>query len=438
VTREVEEYLKTLDDIEYYVANIGHGNPQLYYNLFPERNNASHAQIYIKLKEFNRKRMEKLITILRQKFKLFPGAKINVKELEQGHVVEAPVAIRVLGKNMDILKEISQDIEKIIASQEGAVNVKNPLDVSRTDLYVHVDKVRAKLAGLSLSEIDKTIRAAVNGMTVSSYRDAEGKEYDIIVRLPFKEKISNKDLDKIYISNLKGNAIPLNQVAQVEFSESEERIDHFQLERSVTLTADVMRNQSVNKITESIITKLKEYNWPNGYRYSVAGELESRTEAFGGMQKAIIIAALVIFGVLVLQFRSYIQPFIIFTSIPLAIIGSLWALFITGNTFSFTAFVGFTSLVGIVVNNAIILIDYTNRLRQQGKNIETALINAGKTRFVPIILTTLTTIGGLLPLTLIGGPIWAPMGWTIIGGLLCSTFLTLIIVPVMYKIVIRK
>jgi len=438
VTREVEMYLNTINDIEYYVANVGHGNPRLYYNMFPERNNSSYAQFYIKLKEFDKNRIAELISKIRQRFRYFPGAKINVKELEQGHVVEAPVAIRVLGKNMEILKKIAGDVEEIIASQDGAVNVNNPLDVSRTDLYVHVDRVRAKMAGLSLYEIDQTIRAAVNGMQVSTFRNEDGKEYKIIVRLPFRDKISNEDFDKIYISNLEGNAIPLKQVAQIEFTESEERIDHFQMERSVTVTADVMRNYSVNTITEKVIEELQEYNWPKGYRYYISGEKESRTEAFGGMQKAIIIAALVIFGVLVLQFRSYIQPFIIFTSVPLAIIGSLWALFITGNTFSFTAFVGFTSLVGIVVNNAIILIDYTNRLRREGRNITDALVTAGKTRFVPIILTTMTTIGGLLPLTLIGGPVWAPMGWTIIGGLLCSTFLTLVIVPVMYKIVIRE
>jgi len=438
VTKDIEQYLSTLEDIEYYVANIGHGNPRLYYNMMPERDNCSYAQLYIKLKKFSRKRMGELISQIRRRFKHYPGAKINVKELEQGHVVEAPIAVRVLGKNMGTLKDISEHIEEIISSQNGTVNVKNPLDVSRTDLHVHIDKVRAKLAGLSLAEMDKTIRAAITGMVVSSYRDAEGEDYEIVVRLPFKEKILSEDLNKIYISNSKGNSISLNQVAQIEFKESEESIDHFQMERSVTVTADIIGNRSVNRITEGIIKELKEYNWPKGYRYYISGEMESRTEAFGGMQKAIIIAVIVIFGVLVLQFRSYIQPFIIFTTVPLAVIGSIWALFITGNPFSFTAFVGFTSLVGIVVNNAIILLDYTNRLRRSGEGINTALITAGKTRFVPIILTTMTTIGGLLPLTLIGGPVWAPLGWTIIGGLLCSTFLTLVIVPVMYKIVIRE
>jgi multidrug efflux pump subunit AcrB len=152
------------------------------------------------------------------------------------------------------------------------------------------------------------------------------------------------------------------------------------------------------------------------------------------MGRAVIIALIAILAVLVLQFRSYTQPLIVFSAIPLAVIGSILALLVTRNTFSFTAFIGLTSLVGIVINNSIILVDYTNQLRSQGRELVSALKEAGEARFIPIVLTTATTVGGLLPLTIGGGTMWAPMGWTIIGGLVCSTVLTLIIVPVLYKI----
>jgi multidrug efflux pump subunit AcrB len=156
------------------------------------------------------------------------------------------------------------------------------------------------------------------------------------------------------------------------------------------------------------------------------------------MTNAVLIAVLSIFSVLVLQFRSFKQPLIVFMAIPFAVTGMIWALWITGNTFSFTAFIGLTSLVGIVVNNSIILVDYINKLRARGEPLGIALQQAAEVRLTPIVLTALTTIGGLLPLTLRGGTLWAPMGWTIIGGLLISTLITLVIVPVFYKILEKK
>ncbi|MEE4311990.1 MAG: efflux RND transporter permease subunit, partial [candidate division KSB1 bacterium] len=269
----------------------------------------------------------------------------------------------------------------------------------------------------------------------STYRDDDGKEFDIVLRLPIDKKATIDDFDKIYITSVTGAQIPLRQLADIKFSASPQKISHYNLERSVMVTADILKDFSVNEATQEVIRKLDNYDWPKGYRYFVGGELESRQESFGGMLQAILIAILGILGVLVLQFKSYKQPLIVFSAIPLAMIGSIIALFVTGYTFSFTAFVGLTSLVGIVVNNSIILVDYTNQLRGRGKSMDQALMEAGETRFTPIILTTGTTIGGLLPLTLQGGTLWAPMGWTIIGGLMTSTFLTLVFVPVLYKIV---
>ena len=288
--------------------------------------------------------------------------------------------------------------------------------------------------GVPIADIDRTVRAAITGISVSKYRDTAGKEYDIVIRLPINKKPNLEDFDKIYINSYSGQAIPLKQLATIRFKSGPQLISHYDLDRNMMVTSDVKANVSVNETTQEIIKKLDNYNWPKGYHYYVGGELESQEESFGGMQQAVLIAIIGIFGVLVLQFRSYIQPLIVFSALPLAIIGSVYALLITGNTFSFTAFVGITSLVGIVINNSIILVDYTNQLRAEGKELIEALKEAGETRFMPIILTTGTTVGGLLPLTLGGGTLWAPMGWTIIGGLVVSTFLTLIVVPVLYKI----
>jgi len=437
VTQHIDSVLAKEEHIEHYAINIGHGNPRIYYNVIPKNITATHAQIFVQVKFDDLDMFYNLIKKLRKEFAGYPGAKIAIKEFEQGPPVEAPIAIRIIGKELSILKEIARDVEEFILNVPGTINVNNPLGTSKTDLHVNINRDKAGMLGVSLVEIDRTVRATVAGLKVSSFHDNKGKEYDIVVRLPFKDKIKYSDLDRIMISSMTGNQIPLKQLAKIEFKASPMQINHYNLDRNVTVTADVSGTISVDTATREVIKKLDSYNWPNNYRYDVGGEQESREESFGGMLQAIIIALIGIFGVLVLQFRSYSQPFIVFSALPLAIIGSLIALFITGYSFSFTAFIGIASLVGIVINNSIILVDYTNQLRRDGKEFIAALKEAGETRFIPIVLTTATTVGGLLPLTVGGGTLWAPMGWTIIGGLLMSTFLTLLVVPVLYKMYTR-
>jgi multidrug efflux pump subunit AcrB len=204
------------------------------------------------------------------------------------------------------------------------------------------------------------------------------------------------------------------------------------------VTADVRDGYNVAETTAQVMSALRGQPWPRDIGFHVGGEQEERENSFAGMQKALLIALLGILAVLVLQFRSFRQPLIVFAAVPLAAIGSIAALWLTGNNFSFTAFVGFTSLVGIVVNNSIILLDYANRMQGEGLSVVDAARAAGRTRLLPILLTTATTIGGLLPLTLRGGTLWAPLGWTIIGGLIVSTLLTLVVVPVLYSLLGRQ
>jgi multidrug efflux pump subunit AcrB len=429
----VESILAREKNIKHFATNIGQGNPRIYYNVVPQHEKSNHAQILAELDQYQRKSFNRLINGLREKLSGYPGAEIEVKEFEQGPPINAPVEIRILGENLDMLKKISQDIEKIILETPGTINIRNPIRTSKMDLHVNINRDKAAMLGIPLVEIDRSVRAAMAGLAVSQYRDAEGKDYDIVVRLPFNRKPSVLQFDQIYVSSLSGAMVPLKQIAELNFKASPMQIDHYNLDRDVTLTADVLAQYNVGNVTSQVLTKLENYQWPKGYRYSVGGEQESRQESFGGMLQAVLIAVIAIFAVLVLQFRSYSQPLIVFSAIPLAIVGSVIALLITGYTFSFTAFIGLTSLVGIVVNNSIILVDYTNQLRATGTDMISALKEAGETRFIPIILTTATTIGGLLPLTLGGGTLWAPMGWTIIGGLIMSTILTLIIVPVLFK-----
>jgi multidrug efflux pump subunit AcrB len=434
IARKIEHILSEYPGIRHFATNIGHGNPRIYYNVVPKNETSTHAQIFVLTNSYEPEPFVRLIDSLRNRFTLIPGVKIEVKEFEQGPPVEAPIAIRVIGEDLEQVRQLSLQVERIFYATPGAVNINNPLTTTKNDLHVRINREKAGILGVPLAEIDRTVRAGIAGFPVSKYRDEKGKEYDITVQLPVRENASLDDLNKVYVSSLSGALIPLMQIADLEFKASPLVINHYNMERSVTITSDVKRGYSVNTVTQEIAEKLDKINWMRGYRYDIGGEQESREESFGGMSQAVLVALIGIFGVLVLQFRSYRQPMIVFSAIPLALIGAIIALLLTNNTFSFTAFIGLTSLVGIVINNSIILVDYTNQLRGEGKDVTKALLEAGETRFTPIILTTATTVGGLLPLTLSGGTLWAPMGWTIIGGLIVSTLLTLILVPVLYQI----
>ncbi len=437
VARMVEEILDTLPGVKNYASNVGHGNPRIYYNIFPKRLASNFAEIFVELEEYEVEEFDAMISELREVFGNFTGARINLKEFEQGSPVEAPLTIKVLGANMDLLKEICSDFEVMVRQETGLVNIENSLDRSSTDFYVHINREKASMLGVPVYEIDRTIRTAVTGLAISEFRDQEGNEYNIVLRLPFEEKPRLEDFDRIFVNSLSGRQIPLKQLASLELREAPGIITHFDMDRNGTITADLKKDYSLDEIVARLNEKFADYSLPADYHYTFTGELENREESFGGMMRAGIIAAIAIFAVLVLQFRSFSQPLIIFSALPFAMIGSVLALFITGYSFSFTALIGGISLIGIVVNNSIILVDYINKKREEGLEKLAAIKQAGETRFTPIVLTTLTTIGGLLPLTLRGGTLWAPMGWTIIGGLLVSTFLSLLVVPVLYSMLTK-
>ncbi len=438
VARYLESVLDTMPEVEYYATNVGHGNPRIYYNVFPKRFDKSFAEIFVQLYDYDSEEFPKIIEHLRNEFDAYPGARISVKEFEQGPPFDAPVQIYLTGEDLEVLREISADVEGMLEEQPGAINIENKFVKTNTELLLKINKEKANMLGVPIVEIDRTIRTAVAGMIISSFRDPSGEEHQVVLKMDRGGKFGEEELERIYVSSLSGKQHQLKQFVDIELQQAPSSISRYDMERTAEILADVRSGYSLDEVMDPVLTKLASYPMPSGYSYTIGGELQERNEAFSGVSNAVLIAILSIFSILVLQFRSFRQPLIVFLAIPFAVTGMIWALWITGNTFSFTAFVGLTSLVGIVVNNSIILVDYINKLRERGIALNEALQMAAETRFTPIVLTALTTIGGLLPLTLRGGTLWAPMGWTIIGGLLVSTMLTLVIVPVTYKLLERK
>lgn len=433
VVKQIEQRLEKYNDVEGVASNIGRGNPRIYYNILPLRQTVGFAQLFLTLKTAKPNEVENLATQLRQELSNIAGAEIFVKELLQGPPFDAPIEIHIISESLEDIQLASNQVEQLMRNTEGLVGIENPIQRAKVDLQLHIDREKAAMLGINLSQLDQTISTALIGKALGVYHDEDGDDFAIMLRLAEYQEPSLEILELLHIPNQVGALIPLRQIASIIPVPSIARFQHFDKRRTSAVTADIAAGYNTEQLTNEIVRQLPSLDVPASVAFEVGGEQANRKEAFSGMVAATLFAVMAVMAVLVLQFRSLLQPLIVFTAIPFAVIGSFIALFLTGYSFSFTAFIGLTSLVGIVVNNAILLVDYANQMRQEGLSIASAVAESAKTRFLPIMLTTLTTVAGLLPLTLSGSGMWAPLGWVIIGGLLLSTVLTLIIVPVLYQ-----
>jgi len=415
--------------------NVGNANPRMYYNQIPKRGVATYGQVIVVLKEYHAEKVSNFVNQLRQEFGQWQQAKITVSEFTQGPVTDLPISIRLMGESLTDLEQVANDLANMMNSTEGIINLDNPIGIANTELLLDINYEKAALANIDINTLDTTLQTILSGTSVGRFNDDNGENYPIIVRR------KNPDVDglsDINVTNRLGEAIPLNQFITTKLQKGRTEFYHYQKLRMAKVSADVDKKYSVSEITEKIVTYLASYNMPKGISYTLGGEEESRQENFSGLTQIMLVTAIGIFAVLVLQFKSFIQPLVVFTSIPFAMAGSVIGLYLTGQSFSMMAFIGLISLFGIVVNNAIILIDTSNRNFLISNNLKQAILDASATRFTPILLTTLTTIGGLLPLTLFGGGLWQPLGTVIISGLCVSAIASFLLVPVLTEIFTQK
>ena len=441
VARWVEEKISHIPDLKNYATNVGRGNPRIYYNVVPQNEVSNYAQLFIQLKETPPVKKRQLIDSLRQQFKDYPGAKIEVKDFEQGPPIEAPIAIRIFSEDLDTLRNVAFRVEDLLKRTDGTMYVNNELTTLKTDIKVKVNKEKAGILGVPVNEIDRTIRLAVAGLDIGKFRKENSNNDDddnINVCLPRGEHPTLEALNKVYVNASSGNPIPLSQLADIQLQSSPTSIRHYDKDRFTTVTAFVRSGYNTTRVTDGLLKALDTLHFPPGVSYKAAGEVESKQESFGGLGTIILITIFGILGILILEFKTFRGTLIVLSVVPLGIIGAVLSLLFTGNTFSFVAVIGIIALIGIEVKNSILLVDYTDQLRKQGMGLDDAIQEAGETRFVPIILTTLTAIGGLTPLVMEQNPLYSPLALVIIGGLLSSTILTRIVTPVLYKLLAPK
>jgi multidrug efflux pump subunit AcrB len=279
---------------------------------------------------------------------------------------------------------------------------------------------------------------AVAGIKAGRFTDETGTGYDIVVGTPHDGRPRMDVFNDLYVNNVPGNAIPLQQLASLRLEASPVTINHYNKNRTVSITAFVQKGYLTDDVSNAVMGRMERFVMPAGYTYSMGGEYESRQESFGGFTGIIIAAVFLFIAVLILLFKSFRNTLIVLSVIPLGLVGAMSALWITGNSVSFVAIVGLIALAGIELKNTILLVDFTNQMRREGKPLEVAIRSASEIRFLPIILTSLTAIGGLMPIAISTNPLISPLAIVIIGGLISSTLLSRIVTPVIYKLMPPK
>jgi len=437
VTKLVENELKQHKEIVYYTSNVGKGNPQIYYNVHQQDVKPDFAQIFVQMDdEASPDSKVELIKQLREKFKDFPYAKIEVKDFEQGPPIEANIVVRVFGEDPNKLRELSFKVEDLLRKHPGTVYINNELNTYKSDVKIEINKEKARTLGVLTSDIDKVIRIAVAGLTVGDYIDDRGDSRNVVLTLT-RDKFSNLDAFKnLYVNNIQGVPVLVSQIATISFETSPTAINHFNKSRFAKVTSLTKDNVYANDILKDIVPQLNELKMPPGYYYKLSGEAESEGDTLGGNFLSVILLSTFLFvGVLLLQFKTFKGIIIVLSIIPLGILGGVVMLLITGHPMSMVSIIGFIGLSGIQVKNSLLLVDFTNQLRAEGYSIDDAINKAGETRFLPVVLTSITAICGLIPLAWNPNPLIAPLAIVLIGGLISSTILSRIVTPVMYKLI---
>ncbi len=448
-------------NIENLLVNVGVGGDAQFGGgaQSPERSRISLNMVdYAERPESSSRTLEKL----RGQLQGIPGTEIEFTKQEQGPPTGPPVNIEISGPKFDQIVQISKAVKKRLtdAAQSGQlpglVDVSDNLNTGRPEVQVDVDREQAAEYGLSTSQIAQTVRSAIQGVEADTYRSGED-EYDITVRLQSSDRATLESLENLTVTNLRGQQIPLTSVADIEEGTGFGSITRIDQNRVVTVSGDAAPGYNGPDVLTRVQNELAEYRQglPPGYTMEYTGGNEEQQESFGFLTTALAIGASLIFIILIIEFNSISAPFIIMAAVGLSLIGVLLGLILTRTPFNLFTFIGIIALAGIVVNNNIVLVDYIMQLRGRGSEKRDAIIEGGATRLRPVLLTALTTILGLVPLTFginvdfVGlltdfapnfefgsenTQFWGPMGTAIISGLTFATFLTLVIVPVMYSV----
>jgi multidrug efflux pump subunit AcrB len=432
--------------LRYVTTWVGGGSPRFWFSLSPQSQQLNYAEVLVELneKEITPAFVNQVQPVLSASV---PGARIDLRQL-QTNPVNYPVEIRVISRadvstansaqDLREMREIAGQVEAVLRSAPAAARVRNEWQNESAHVSLNVDPDRANLAGITNMDVANSATSAMNGVTVTALQDGD-RNIPVVARLKMDERARLSDIQNLYVFGSQSSTkIPLVQVSSVENSLSTDRIirlDHF---RTMSIYAFPAPGHLASEIMTVSLPKLKELEktLPPGYGITVGGEHDKQKTGFRDLGVVLAVSVTAIYLALLFQFNNAIKPFLVFAAAPYGVAGALIALWVMNTSFGFMAFLGIASLIGVIVSHVIVLFDFIEEMHDKGEPFEQAVIDAGIIRLRPVLITVGATVLALFPLAMHGGPLWQPLCYAQIGGLTVATFITLLMVPVLYSIMV--
>ncbi len=414
---------------------VGGGGPRFWFSVSPEMQQLNYAQVIIEVND--KHDTNHLVGIMQKALdEQVPGARIDVRQLDTGKPITMPVEIRISGNDMGALRQEAEKVKNILRTTPYAQRVRDDWGEEHFAVKLQTDPDRANAAGITNLDVAASSAAGISGGQLTLLREGD-KQIPIVARLRMEERAQLADVQNLYVYSMQGDQkVPLRQVSSVEYGMETEKVRRRNQFRTITVSCMAEAGHLPSEIMSAARPQLTAFadQLPPGYRMDIGGSEEEQVKGFKNLVVVLLISLVAIYLSLVYQFKNAIKPFVVFAAVPYGIMGGLVALWIMGTPFGFMAFLGIISLVGLIVSHIIVLFDFIEERHAEGEPLKEAVLDAGIMRLRPVMITVLALVIALVPLAMHGGPLWEPMCYAQMGGMICATFITLLLVPVIYTI----
>lgn len=432
---KVVEAIEKLEgaNVSAYTTFVGQGGPRFWLSIVPEQRADNYAQILVHTRD--RRATESVVRRLKQELPLqIPDARLTIEQLETGPPVGVPVQVRFYGDDIPALRRIAEEAKAKLRAIPGADNIHDDWDAEVLQVAASINTDKANLVGITNEDVAMLLQTGLSGLTPTHLRE-EDRLVPITFRLRADQRVRVDQIRNLdAFSSLTNARVPISQIVNFETKFVSPKIRRRDLQRCITVKCDTVPGVLASGVVEKLQTELDSAKraWPPGFRYQFGGEYEEQVKGFDAVGLALAVSLAAIYLALVLQFNSVTKPLVVFAGVPFGMVGGMLGLLPFHTPFGFMAFLGIASLAGVIVSHVIVLFDYIEEARERGETLHDAVTDSALVRLRPVLVTVLATVGGLIPLAIEGGPLWEPMCYVQIAGLLVATVVTLGIVPVVY------